>query len=142
MQKLIADLQQENMTIHSWYSRFETMGAICGGALGALIGAGREWYCSLTDKYFYYFKIKNFFSYKGIKKETIKRIALSDIERIIWKPKSFQGVFTIEHKDGKISGILSGDDDEKNNLKEMLKFIKEKCGVQIDGYFYQKEGKI
>lgn len=142
MQKLITDLQKENMTMDCLYSRFETMGIICGGALGSLIGAGREWYCSLTDKYFYYFKIKNLFSYKGIKKETIKMIALYDIERIIWKPKTFQGVFTIEYKDGKISGNLSGNEEEKSNFKKMLKFMKEQLNIKIDGYFYQKETKI
>lgn len=142
MQELIIELKKENMTIHSWYSKFESTGVVVGGLLGALIGGAKEWYCSLNEKYFYYFKVKNLFSYRGIKKDTINKIELRKIKKIIWKPKSFQGLFTIEYIGGKISGILSGDEISKNNFKEMLKYIKENFDVQFEGYFYQKEIQI
>ncbi len=142
MQKLINELDQEKMTINSWYSKFESHRAIAGGLMGALVGAANEWYCSLDEEYFYYFKIKNLFSYKGIKKDTIKKIKLNSITKLTWKPKSFQGLFTIEYIGGKISGILSGDATSKTNFKAMLKYIQEKCQVPVEGYFYQKTVNI
>ena len=88
------------------------------------------------------FKIKNTFSYKGIKKETINKIELKDITKVVWKPKSFQGYFIIEYLGGKISGILTGSETERNNFKEMLQYMKQNYKVPLKGYFYEKEANI
>ena len=129
MKKLIADLEKEGMIIQDYYADFDSNTVPISGALGALVSWSNTWYCSITETHFYYFKIKNIFSYKGIKHETIQKIQLKDISQIIWKPKLYgYGGFTIEYSAGKLSGIFSNQFG-RENFEKILSFMTNVCKI-------------
>lgn len=139
MKKLIDDLKENDMIMNDWYSTFEKGMPIAQGLIGALISGAKTWYCSLTKEYFYYFKIKNTFSYGGIKWDTVKKIKIADIQKIIWKPKTFSGYFTIVHNDGKLTGTLDAAEERKNNFESMLRFLKYECEIFFEGYLHNPD---
>ena len=130
MKKLIEDLKEKNMTTNNCYASFSISKVPAGGLLGALIDGGSLWYCSVTMDYFYYFKIKNVFSYKGIKEESINRISLRNISKIILKTKSYgYGSFSIEHSNGFLSGIFDNKYTGRENFEQILTLLKNEYKI-------------
>ena len=140
MTKLINDLKNNNMIIHDFYSAFESGMPIGGGLVGGLFGATKTWYCSLATEYLYFFKIKGFFSYKGINEDTIKKIAIKDIQKIIWKPKTFSGFFTIHYYENSLSGTLLLGDEYFKNFRAILQYLKINYPhIIFEGYLHKKD---
>ena len=143
MDKLLQELKERNMIMNDWHSCFLSGTPIGpGGLLSALSEASRTWYCSLTENCFYYFKIKNWFSYGGIKTDTIKKIRIRDIKKIVWKPKAFAGGFKIEHINGKLTGTVSSEELFYNNFKAILKYFKYTCKIPCEGFFHKPDRDI
>lgn len=135
MKKLIKDLEENKMITNGLYSAFE-MGAPfpAGGLIGALIGEAKKWECSCTKEYFYYFKIKNFFSYKGIKWDSLNKIPVDRISKIIWHPKRYNcGTFTIIAFNQNITGTIEYGKMYHENFEKILKFLKTECNIPCEG---------
>ena len=125
MKQLVDDLKELNMISDELYFSFMKGSPIAGGLLGALIENSKTFICSINTEYLYLFKIKNSFSYKGIKSETIQKIKLADISMIEWRPKTFTGYFKIFYNGEKITGTLSRGEENKEKFEKCLSFLEE-----------------
>lgn len=131
MQALVEELKQNNMIMYDLHYSYVSGGPFpASGLIGAVVEVSKTWHCSLTCDYLYLFKVKDFFSYKGIKFNTITKIKISDILEIEWRPKTFSGFFVIKHTNGKIKGVLTRGESNYNDFEKVLDFLVNDMGVK------------